>query len=98
MEMVWQEAVRQTSDRNALLRLAKHPEERPVISGSIKEPEPPDATIQDVKNDTRRSDPSSIWHGVAVLKFLANIHGERRDPRNGKLAFPFLLETTPEVL
>jgi hypothetical protein len=43
MEMVGHEAVRQTSDRNALLRLAKDLKERPVICGSIKEPESADA-------------------------------------------------------
>ena len=57
------------------MRLAKHLEERQVISGSIKKPESADATIQDVKHDASRSEPPSIWHGVAAIKFLANIHG-----------------------
>lgn len=97
MEMVWHETVRQTPDRNAHLRLAKHLEERPVISRSIKQPESANATIQDVKHDSSRSDPPSIWHGVAAIKFLANIRRERPRRNNGKLAFPFSSETTPEV-
>ena len=98
MEMVGHEAVRQTSERNALLRLAKHLEERPVVSGLIEEPKPADASIQDVKDEASGSDSPSIWHGVAVSKFLANIHGEMAGRKQWKLQFPFFSETTPEVL
>jgi hypothetical protein len=77
VEVVRHETVRETSQRNALLRLANHFQERSVIGGPIKEPESTDAAIQNVKDDVSRSNPPSIWHGVAVIKVLANTQAER---------------------
>ena len=62
MEVAWHEAVRQTPHRDSLLGLGKYLEERAVVSGPLEEPELADASIQDVKHDSSRSDPLSIWH------------------------------------
>jgi len=59
------------------LRLANHFQERSVVGGPIKEPESTDAAIQNVKDDASRSNPPSIWHGVAAIKMLANTRAER---------------------
>jgi len=77
VEVVRHETVRETSQRNALLRLANDFQERSVICWPIKEPESTDAAIQNVKDDASRSNPPSIWHGVAAIKDLANTRAER---------------------
>jgi hypothetical protein len=64
MEVVRHEAVRKTSDWDALLGLSKHVEESSVVPGAIEELKSADTPIQDVEHNPGRADSSAIWHGV----------------------------------
>lgn len=76
MKVVWHEAVRQTSHRDPPLGLAKHLEERAIVSGPIEEPESADPPIENVKDDPSCSNPQSIWHACAAIKIFANTYGQ----------------------
>jgi len=97
MEVVWHQAVRQASDRNASLGFAEHIEEGVVIAGSIEEPKLSDTSIQDVKDHASRCDSAAIWHGTSCNQEACQ-HGARRSvTQEWKPEFPFLSKTTPEV-